>query len=130
MGLHVLVTQRAGLLPPEDQAELAHFERCLDVGAMGDERVLVSRYDAAGDDEERGGGGLDEDGVTQRVLDVCKHEQAHLIMLGAASTEAAGGMDTPTAAAVARARPRSSVPHGVEIDYRKRLLSAKLGQVR
>ena len=167
VGLHVLVTQRAGLLPPEDQAELAHFERCCASTAAEKERekekgkregwVVVSRYDAADAngkgsgsgnghgsqdaDTAAGGGGGGEGGgetgsvddedndVTQRVLDVCKREAAHLIVLGASSEAAVtAGMDTPTAATAARATRSYSVPHGVEINFRKRLLSAKLGQ--
>lgn len=162
VGLHVLVTQRAGLLPPEDQAELAHFERCCASTAEKQREqengkrggwVVVSRYDAADGngngngqgpqdaDTAAGGGGGGEGGgetgsvddedndVTQRVLDVCKREAAHLIVLGATSEAAvAAGMDTPTAATAARATRSYSVPHGVEINFRKRLLSAKLGQ--
>jgi len=167
VGVHVLVTQRAGLLPPEDQAELAHFERCCASTAAEKERekekgkrggwVVVSRYDAADgngnangsgngqgpqdtDTAAGGGGGGDRGGetgsvddedkdVTQRVLDVCKREAAHLIVLGASSEAAVtAGMDTPTAATAAIATRSYSVPHGVEINFRKRLLSAKLGQ--
>lgn len=166
VGVHVLVTQRAGLLPPEDQAELAHFERCCASTAAEKERekekgkrrgwVVVSRYDVADGNGNAnssdngqgpqnantaagGGGGGDGGGetssvddedndVTQRILDVCKREAAHLIVLGASSEAAvAAGMDTPTPAA-ARATRSYSVPHGVEINFRKRLLSAKLGQ--
>lgn len=112
VAVHVLVTQRAGLLPPEDQAELAHLERCY-VSTAAEEKgneqgkrggwVVVSRYDAAdrtgnGNDSFNGrrlqypeGGEMeassidDEDSdVTQRVLNVCKREAAHLLVLGAA----------------------------------------------
>lgn len=157
VAVHVLVTQRAGLLPPEDQAELAHLERCY-VSTAAEEKgneqgkrggwVVVSRYDAAdrtgnGNDSSNGrrlqypeGGEMeassidDEDSdVTQRVLNVCKREAAHLLVLGASSEAAvAAGMDTAIVATAARASRFCSVPHGVEINFRKRLLSAKLGQ--
>jgi hypothetical protein len=104
--------------------------------------VVVSRYDAAAGPFGAAAAGVngsatagDED-VTQQVLDVCKREFAHLIVLGA-STEALGGAwtqaqehtqtHTTATESAAAARP-SSVPHGAEINSRKRLLSAKLGQ--
>lgn len=162
VGVHVLVTQRAGLLPPEDQAELAHLERCYASTVAKKEKgkeegkrggwVAVSRYDAAdrtgngsgdingqrlqraddgGEDGEKETSSIDDEDsdVTQRVLNVCKREAAHLIVLGASSeAAAAAGMDTATAATAARASRFCSVPHGVETNFRKRLLSAKLGQ--